>query len=241
MESNNLNLKTHRREFLGTLATGAVAMSIGTLATPLQSMAKSETNPMNDDDPDEWFNRIKGKHRIVFDATRPHEVMPFAWPAVFLMTNEATGTTAKNNSVVVVLRHEAIPYAFEDRLWAKYNFAEVFKAGDLGSAFKAADYKTAASMRNPLWKPKPGDFQIPGIGNVAIGINDLQAQGVMFCVCNAAMTVYSAALAQGMNMSPDEVKKDWMSGLLPGIQVVPSGVWAVGRAQEHGCAYCFAG
>jgi len=29
--------------------------------------------------------------------------------------------------------------------------------------------------------------------------------------------------------------------LFPGIQVVPSGVMAVGRAQEHGCTYCFAG
>jgi intracellular sulfur oxidation DsrE/DsrF family protein len=86
-----------------------------------------------------------------------------------------------------------------------------------------------------------GDFQVPGIGSVAIGINDLQEQGVMFCVCNAAITVYSTAISQGMNMSPEEVKKDWLAGLLPGIQVVPSGVWAVGRAQEHGCAYCFAG
>jgi intracellular sulfur oxidation DsrE/DsrF family protein len=29
--------------------------------------------------------------------------------------------------------------------------------------------------------------------------------------------------------------------LLPGVQVVPSGVWAVGRAQEKGCGYCYAG
>jgi intracellular sulfur oxidation DsrE/DsrF family protein len=27
----------------------------------------------------------------------------------------------------------------------------------------------------------------------------------------------------------------------PGIQVVPSGVWALERAQKHGCAYVFAG
>jgi intracellular sulfur oxidation DsrE/DsrF family protein len=157
------------------------------------------------------------------------------------MTNEATGTPSKENTVVVILRHNAIPYAFEDRLWAKYNFGEVFKASEIGPAFKAADYKTAASVRNPFWKPKMGDFQVPGIGSVAIGINDLQEQGVMFCVCNAAITVYSTAISQGMNMSPEEVKKDWLAGLLPGIQVVPSGVWAVGRAQEHGCAYCFAG
>jgi intracellular sulfur oxidation DsrE/DsrF family protein len=32
-----------------------------------------------------------------------------------------------------------------------------------------------------------------------------------------------------------------VSGVLPGIQVVPSGVWALGRAQEHDCAYVFAG
>ena len=63
----------------------------------------------------------------------------------------------------------------------------------------------------------------------------------MFGVCDMAMTVYSAALAQGVGGDPAEIKKDWMSGLLPGIQPMPSGVWAVGRAQEHGCAYCFVG
>jgi len=76
---------------------------------------------------------------------------------------------------------------------------------------------------------------------VAIGINELQKDGVMFCVCNMAITVFSAAVAEGMKMKAEDVKKDWMGGLLPGIQVVPSGVWALGRAQEHGCAYVFAG
>ncbi len=92
-----------------------------------------------------------------------------------------------------------------------------------------------------FWQPKPGDFKVPGIGEVAIGINDLQASGVMFCVCDVALTVMSAVAAQGMNMEPADVKKDWVSGILPGVQIVPSGVWAVGRAQEHGCTYCYAG
>jgi intracellular sulfur oxidation DsrE/DsrF family protein len=63
----------------------------------------------------------------------------------------------------------------------------------------------------------------------------------MFCACNMALTVFSAVFAQNMNMDAAEVKKDLLSGILPGIQVVPSGVWAVGRAQEHGCNYCFVG
>ncbi len=72
-----------------------------------------------------------------------------------------------------------------------------------------------------------------------IGINELQASGVMFCVCNAAMTVLSAVMAGQMNMDAKDVNNDWKAGLLPGVQLVPSGVWAVGRAQEQNCRYCF--
>jgi intracellular sulfur oxidation DsrE/DsrF family protein len=169
----------------------------------------------------------------VFDVTQPHEIFPFAWPRIFLITNEKTGTPAKDNSVVVVLRHSAIGYAMEDSLWTKYKLGEFFKANDPAT--------NAPSTRNPFWKPKPGDFKVPGVGNVAIGINELQDSGVMFCVCDVALTVYSAIAAESMKMDAAEVKKEWVAGLLPGIQVVPSGVWAIGRAQERGCGYIFAG
>lgn len=82
-----------------------------------------------------------------------------------------------------------------------------------------------------------GDFKIPGIGEVEIGINQLQSHGVLFCVCEAAITVYSAVVAEQMGKVAADVRKDWIAGLLPGIQLVPSGVWALGRAQEHKCKY----
>jgi intracellular sulfur oxidation DsrE/DsrF family protein len=231
MEKHNLR-PTSRRGFLGSLAAGTTALGISALAAPLNLHAEP-TQENNAEDADAWFNKIKGKHKVIFDATRPHEVMPFAWPKVFLLTNEKTGTPAKDCSVVVVLRHDAIPYAFPDSLWAKYKFGEMFKADDPATK--------AASIRNPFWKPKPGDFKIPGIGEVQIGINELQDNGVMFCVCDMAITVYSAVAAGMMNTDAAEVKKEWVAAVLPGIQVVPSGVWAVGRAQEHGCSYIFAG
>lgn len=229
MESNYLN--TDRRAFLGTLATTAAALSLGSLA-PIQSLA-NETKFPQEDDPDAWFNKIKGKHRVVFDATEPNGVLPFAWPRIFLVTNTMTGTPEKDNSAVVVLRHGAIPFAMQDSLWTKYNFGEVFKVND--------EATKATAVRNVFWKPKKGDFKIPGVGEVAIGINELQDSGVMFCVCNMAITVYSAVVAQSMNLKAEDVKKEWIAGLLPGIQIVPSGVWALGRAQEHNCAYIFAG
>jgi len=234
METMNDQTSTPRREFLGALTTGVATLGLAAFVNPQPAAADAEAATSGSiGDADAWFNTIKGKHKVVFDATRPHELFPFAWPRVFLMTNAATGTPEADNGVVVVLRHNAIPYAFEHRLWEKYKFGEVFKADDPATKQPAT--------RNPFWQPKPDDFKIPGVGNVAIGINELQASGVKFCVCDVAMTVYSTALAQGMGQKPEDVKKDWMAGLLPGIQSVPSGVWALGRAQEKGCSYIFAG
>ena len=221
-----------RRQFLGTIASGVTAIGLSSIISPLPVHA--ENNFLNGpDDPEKWFKQIKGQHRIVFDVPHPNEIFPFAWPRIFLVTNAATGTSEKDCSVLVVLRHTAIPYAMEDRLWAKYNFGEVFKANDPKTE--------KPSTRNPFWKPKQGDFNIPGVGVVPIGINELQDSGVLFCACDMALTVYSGVVAKSMHLDPDEVKKDWLSGILPGIKVVPAGIWAINRAQERGCSYCFAG
>lgn len=232
MANNDSKSTTDRRRFLGTIATGAAAMSLAAF-TPITAQAENNFDPAEDGDPDMWFNKVKGKHRIVFDVVRPNDILPFAWPRVFLMTNAATKTPETDCGVVVILRHDGIPFAFEDRIWEKYKFGDFFKYNDPKT--------NAPSIRNPFWKPTKGDFMVPGIGEVQIGVNELQASGVMFCVCNAAISVMSAVIASQGKMDAKDVYDDWKSGLLPGIQIVPSGVWAVGRAQEHGCKYCFAG
>jgi hypothetical protein len=230
MAKHDLPRTTHRRGFLGSLATGAATLGMAAFANPLQLNAQPNFGDISD--ADEWFKKVKGKHRIVFDVTAPNGIMPFAWPKVFLLTNAATGTPETDSSVVVILRHEAIPYALGNDLWTKYKLGETFKINDNNA-------KPAAS--NPFWQ-RPTD-NVPGIGNVDIGIDVLQKSGVMFAACDMALTVYSAVVAgkMGNNADPATIKKEWVAGVLPGIQVVPSGVWAVGRAQEHGCAYCFAG
>lgn len=221
-----------RRHFLANLASGAAALGAAGLMNPLQATA-SGFSAKDISDTEKWFDKIKGKHRVVFDVTQPHDILPFAWPRVFLVTNAATGTPEKECSAVVVLRHDAIGYAFQNSLWEKYKLGEIFKAED--------PLTKKPATRNPFWQPKPGDFKVPGVGNVAIGINELQESGVLFCVCSMAITVYSAAIAEAMKLDAEKLKQEWIEGILPNIQVVPSGVWAVGRAQEHGCTYCFAG
>ena len=233
MPTNDLSQNTGRRGFLGSLAAGAATLGIANLAAPLKSFAGTPTPVNNMADPDAWFSSLDlKKHKIVYDSPHQNGIFAFAWPRVFLLTNAATGTPEKDCGVVVVLRHDSIPFAMEDRLWEKYKFGETFKVND--AAGKPA-------TKNAFWKPAAGTYNVPGFGVIQIGINELQASGVMFCVCDAALTVYSAALAQGMGKDAAEVKKDWVSGVLPGIQIVPSGVWALGRAQEKGCGYIFAG
>ena len=230
MAKNDLTHTTHRRGFIGSLATGAATLGMASLVNPFQT--KAQPNLGGDlSDADEWFKKIKGKHRIVFDVTEPHEIFPFAWPRIFLVTNAATGTPETDSSVVVILRHFAVGYALKNDLWAKYKLGELFKVTD--------DKTKAPAVSNPFWQ-RPADT-VPGIGSVPIGINDLQQSGVMFAACDMAITVYSAVAAMGNNGDAAAIKKEWEEGVLPGIQIVPSGVWAVGRAQEHGCAYCFVG
>jgi len=234
---SELKNSAERRSFIGALAAIGGTFGLSLLVAPLTLRAQKQKPEQKHDTvtfpADKWFRKLKGEHRVVFDATRPNGIMPFAWPRIFLVTNAATGSRESDCGVVVVLRHHAIPYAFENRLWEKYKFGERFKADD--------PLTKQRSTRNPFWKPRPGDYKIPGTGNVDIGINDLQTSGVLFCVCDAAITMNSAEIAASLKKDAAEIKTDWLAGLLPGIQVVPSGVWALERTQDLGCGYIFAG
>ena len=217
----------YRRGFLGTLAASTAA-GLASL-TPLSLEAATRTRRITDKAVDAafeaWLNKITGKHKMLFDAPEVNSGMPVVWPRVWLNgNNENYGTKDTDNSAVIVLRHAGIPIAMHDALWAKYKLGEVFniKDGD------------AAATRNVFAKQMP--LPLPGTG-----IEQLLASGAQFGVCNVALTIYSSAVAQKMGLDPAAVKAEWVAGLIPGAQVVPSGVLAVARSQEKGCAYCFAG
>lgn len=219
--------KTPRRDFLEKLAIGAgTALALPSIMAPLEAQAAISPVPA---DADEWFKKVKGKHKIIFDATEPNGGFAVIWSWVYYKTNNATGSPDTDLTSVVVLRHGAIPLAMEDKLWEKYKFGEMFKVTD-SVANAPATKNIYAVASEPMWT---------GMG--IEGIKALMARGVMFCVCDVALSVYSGIVAKTINGKAEDVKKDWIAGLIPGVQVVPSGVWAVGRAQERGCAYAYAG
>jgi len=218
-----------RRQFLGTLLASA-SVGVAGISLPANlGFAKDLLSPSPDTSGFEnWLQKINGKHRQVFDAAESNSGLPLAWARVFLMTNKAAGADEKDVTAVVVLRHEGIALGMESRVWEKYNFKDVFKVTDLMTK--------SVLTTNPFWQPKEGALPLPGMS-----IDQLMQSGVLFGICDMALTVMSSMVAKDMKQDPDMVKKDWVAGIYPGIQLVPSGVLAVNRAQEHGCTYCFAG
>ncbi len=225
------SLTTPRRGFLGRLAAGAAALGLGGLVAPAEVAAERRVAPRTPANPEfeAWLNKMTGKHKMLYDMPEPNSGFGFAWARIFLnTTNETYGTTDAENTVVVVLRHNAIPFGMKSDMWPKYKLGEAFKINDAAT--------NAAAARNPFAYVKPGDLPFPGMA-----VDELVAKGVLFGICNMALTFYSAQMAKKTAMQAETIKKDWVANLLPGVQVVPSGVIAINRAQEKGCAYCFAG
>lgn len=215
---------TPRRGFLGRVAMAAAALGLGgSVPAALSAEPSSRRSAGTDPQLDAWFGKIKGKHRQVFDAPEANGGVVGIWPRVYMLTMDATYPN-EPGTAMVILRHAAIPLAMQDSLWAKYKFGEMFKINAGDTPATSNPYATITGL------PIPG-----------LGISELLKSGVLIGVCNAALTVYSGAAAKAMNMDAAAVKAEWVAGLYPGVQVVPSGVMAVGRAQELGCSYCFAG
>ena len=66
-------------------------------------------------------------------------------------------------------------------------------------------------------------------------------RGAIIVACNLALTVISGLAGQKIGVSAEQAKAEWTAGLLPGVALANSGVYAVNRAQERGCSYCYGG
>lgn len=220
---NDEILHGNRRDFLGLAAVAAAGIGA---ALPVAAVAADAAAPATDFT--RWLDSIPGKYRQVYDMPDLNDGFGLAWSYVFLLTGQqAYGVPESDLGVVLILRHSAIPLAFDDSVWAKYR---------LGEFFKILDPETnAPALRNPYYT-KPGQFPIPDIA-----LQKLIERGVRTAVCGIAIQFQSGMLAQKMGLQHEEVRNDWIKAVLPGITIVPSGVTALNGAQSRGCAYVFAG
>lgn len=223
MLDHDLNSQVHRRGFIGGIAAGAAALAVSGL-TPSEAEALESSAAT-----DEWLDLLKGKHKQYFDAVSVNGGFPLAYAMNYMNTMAETYKLSDPEiNAVVGLRHFSIPIAFNDAVWQRYKLGEFFKVEDPATK--------APALRNPYAYAKPGELMFPGMA-----VEKLQARGAIFTVCNIALTVISGLAAQAAGLPREGAKEQFLAGMFKGVHVVPSGVLAVGRAQEKGCSYCFAG
>ena len=219
---------SHRRSFLGQIATSAAAVAAASLL-PVGDARAASAMPGAAEGDEPWLKGYTGKHKVIYDAPELNGGFPLIFALTYINTMTQTYTLKPGDtSVVIVMRHMGIAAAFTDAIWAKYKFGEMFTVTD-------PETKKPA-LRNIFVKSHPGDIMLTDAS-----ADKLITKGVRICVCNVALGVLSGKAAAAMNMKPEDAAKEWTAGVIPGAFIVPSGVLAVARSQEAGGSYCFAG
>jgi intracellular sulfur oxidation DsrE/DsrF family protein len=225
MEERMINLSPDtahaapRRSLFGRLAGAAALGLAGLLPTP--SSAETAT-PGSDGS--RWPGKLKGRHRQVVDAYDISGGFPLGFAYTFVATSAPPGSATS----VVILRHAAFPIALNSEMWRKYKIVE---------SLKIVDPETnAPAVKNPFLHPKPGVLMVDDMA-----VDRLLEKGTIFGACNVALTGLSKKLASNAGVSAGDAAKEWTANVVPGITIVPSGVWGLNRAQEAGCTYCAGG
>jgi intracellular sulfur oxidation DsrE/DsrF family protein len=224
---------TKRREFLGSLAAGAVALGL-TGSVPRAFAAEPRVGA--DIVPsDKWLTQIKGKHRQFFDMPNHQNGMGLLHVRNYLNTMRDTyKVTHPAVTAVVGLYGMTTMLGFNDAMWKKYGLA---------NPIKVMDASKAAATDNVFFKAPAGADALSLSGApIAIpadsSISALQQRGAVFILCNNAFNVWMGLLGGGGAKSAD-LRKEFEANMLPGVFLVPAMVVAVNQAQTHGATYMY--
>jgi hypothetical protein len=218
-----------RRSFLSRLGGGfalvGAAVGANTVTALAQGSSSGTWQPARHPE-DEWFDRIPGKHRTFLDVVSAHGVGEALHFASNIFTTSKSGYGLENGEVAIVvcLRHAATAFAFNDAIWGKYG----------------------ASMSSPTTDPKATTPPTKNPYNLAESRHDetfdaLIKLGVHFAVCDKSTQGLAGSVARKTEGKSDAVYKEMLANVIGNSHMVPSGIVAVGHAQEHGYAYAYCG
>ena len=214
-----------RRSFLSRIGSGLI--TAGTALGASASTAQAQGTTSGPWQParhaaDEWFDKIPGKHRTFLDAVSAHGVGEALHFASNIITTSKSGYGLESNEVAIVvcLRHAATAFAFTDAIWSKYG------------ASLPPDPKTDAPAMKNLYNSSDRRDE---------AFDALIKLGVHFAVCDKSTQGLAGSLARRTDGQSDAVYKDLVAHAIGNAHMVPSGIVAVGHAQEHGYAYAYCG
>ena len=198
---------TPRRNFIGQLAGGAAALAGLTFAPPL--FAGESPRSLRSDGPwdDSWTAKLDGKKlRTVFDAPQVNSALALHQAnAVIENYRDVAGITEKELGLVVVIRHRAIPMAFNDFIWEKYS---------AGVDLKLKDPTTGEpAKRNPFLNVSKDDKH--GLVGPTTSLKSLYDRGVIYLGCNNAAMGWAYMLAKKAGTKVEDVRAELKANLIP--------------------------
>lgn len=218
----------NRRSFIESAAAGAAAFAIapGALgaAVPRDLFPANSTAEVWDLT---WTDRLKGKHKAVFDNEELNSGYGVWRAAAWVQQNMDVLKAAPSEiSPVVVLRHGAVSLAMQQAYWDKYG---------IGASKKITHPITGEpTTKNPVLLEEK-DGLPPRFANV--GLHKQIGRGAIVLACNLAFEGVVETVKNVDKVSDEEARKRAIAFLIPGVILQPSGVFAVIRAQEAGAAY----
>src|SRR5438132_668043 len=115
-----------RRGFVSALAALSAGAALG-------KKSVADVSPS-----DAWLDRLKGKHRQLFDAPDPDGGTVLRHVRNYLdVWRDTYGVRERDVSVIVVLYARTTPLGLQDAMWAKYK---------LGAALSLTDSTTSAPL-----------------------------------------------------------------------------------------------
>jgi hypothetical protein len=218
---------TPRRTFLTSLAATA---ALGALPAPLA--AEHATGPFDDS----WTARVKAAaHKAVFDAPEANDGLALTQAWIYRRGfRDALGADGPQVVPVIVLRHQTAALALDDALWAKYQIGALRKIDD-PTTKKPAERNPWS--RTPAGTPPDADLAAILGGPVDPTLEGVIRSGGVVLVCNLALTRVAQSVAKKNNLDAAAVLAEFRAGLVPGVVVQPSGIYAAARAQEAGCVF----
>lgn len=212
-----------RRSFLSRLGAGAAALGALAAAAPDARAQGAGFQPARHAE-DDWMDRLPGRHRLLLDATTPAAIddgRRFA--SNFIAANRSGyGLEPGDLAVVVVMRHHATPFAYNDAMWAKYG-------APLAEALKFTDPATNRAPETNVYNRSD------------LAFDSLVKLGVHFAVCGMATRFFAGVAAKGTGANAEAVYQELVANLIGNSHVVPAGIVAVNRAQERGYTFAYAG
>ena len=227
MSTDRFDSPVARRSFLTRLGAGVTVLGSGLAAGTGVAAAQSASGgrPVRHAQ-DDWMDKLAAKHRLVFDTTTPAGFgAAVAYANNFLTASkDGYGLTDQDHGIIIIARHFATPFAYNDAMWAKYSKA-------MPPFVVIDDPKTKQRPNSNLYNVGTYGLDLPNLGT---SIPDVVKRGVQFAVCQMATRFFSGPLAQATGGNADAVYNELVANLIPNSHLAAAGIVAVNRAQERG-------